>query len=249
VRAAVAFLTALGGARPPDATTFDWFPLVGAGLGLALGGLWWVATEAWPGPVAAAVVVVADLAITGMLHFDGLVDSADGLLPPLAPARRLEVMADPHVGAFGVATAAAVLLVRWASLAALRPGILLVAGLWCLSRTAMAIVARTQPYVRGEGGLAHSFAMTGAGTRARPSNAWPRVRGWLALGAGVALAGLLLGFWRPGPGAAAGGAALLAVVGLVLLARRRIGGYTGDVLGACGVVAESAGLIVAAAKW
>ena len=67
-------------------------------------------------------MVVADLGLTGLLHFDGLIDSADGLLPPLTQARRLEVMADPHAGAFGVAAAAAVLLVRWASLATLRPG-------------------------------------------------------------------------------------------------------------------------------
>jgi adenosylcobinamide-GDP ribazoletransferase len=241
MRAAVAFLTPFGGARPPDARTFDWFPLVGACLGLALGGLWWVATRAWTSPVAAAVVVVADLAITGLLHFDGLVDSADGLLPPLTPARRLEVMADPHVGAFGVVVAGAVLLVRWTSLMALRPGVLLVAGLWCLSRTAMAIVARTQPYVRGAGGLAHSFGVA--------SSEPLRLRQWLPLGAGLGLAGLLLGLWRVGPGAAAGGAALVSVAAVVLLARRRIGGYTGDVLGACGVLAESAGLLVAAARW
>jgi adenosylcobinamide-GDP ribazoletransferase len=239
MRAAMAFLTPFGGARPPTATTLDWFPLVGACLGLALGGLWWVTTRAWPSPVAAALVVVADLAVTGMLHFDGLIDSADGLLPPLAPARRLEVMADPHPGAFGVAAAAGILLLRWASLAALRPGILLVAGLWCLSRTGMAVVARTQPYVRGEEGLAHSF-----GVRGRRS-----LRQWLPLGAGVVLAGGLLGGWRVGPGSAAGGAAVLAGAAVVLLARRRIGGYTGDVLGACGVLAESAGLIVAAARW
>jgi adenosylcobinamide-GDP ribazoletransferase len=241
VRSAVAFLTPFGGARPPDAGTLDWFPLVGACLGLLLGGVWWVASRAWISPVAAAVVVVADLAITGLLHFDGLIDSADGLLPPLAPARRLEVMADPHVGAFGVVVAGAVLLVRWASLAALRPGILLVAGLWCLSRTAMAVVARTQPYVRGAGGLAHAFGVASP----RPSG----MRRWLPLGAGLALAAVLLGFWRIGAGAAAGGAAAVSVAAVVLFARRRIGGYTGDVLGACGVLAESAGLMVAAARW
>jgi adenosylcobinamide-GDP ribazoletransferase len=241
VRAAVAFLTPFGGARPPDAGTLDWFPLVGACLGLVLGGVWWVASRAWTGPVAAAVVVAADLVITGLLHFDGLIDSADGLLPPLAPARRLEVMADPHVGAFGVVVAAAVLLMRWASLATLHPGILLVAGLWCLSRTAMAVVARTQPYVRGAGGLAHAFGVASTGRSG--------MRQWLPLGAGLALVALLLGFWRVGPGAAAGGAAVVTVAAVVLLARRRIGGYTGDVLGACGVLAESVGLIVAAARW
>jgi adenosylcobinamide-GDP ribazoletransferase len=216
--------------------------LVGALIGLALGGWWWLATQAWGSQVAAALVVVADLGVTGVLHFDGLMDSADGLLPPLDPARRLEIMSDPRVGAFGVAAGAAVLLVRWASLAALRPGILLVAGLWCLSRTTMAVVARTQPYVRGEKGLAHLF---GAGSPGADRSG----RRLLPLGGGVVLAAVLLGLWRIGPGAAAGSAAVLAAGGIVLLARRRIGGYTGDVLGACGVLAESAGLVVAAAKW
>jgi adenosylcobinamide-GDP ribazoletransferase len=56
-------------------------------------------------------------------------------------------------------------------------------------------------------------------------------------------------WWRPAAGAAAGAAALVAAGAVVVLARRRLGGYTGDVLGACGVVAETAGLIVAAARW
>jgi len=55
-------------------------------------------------PLAAALVLVADLALTGMLHVDGLADAADGLLPHHRDtARRLEVMAAPNVGAFGVA--------------------------------------------------------------------------------------------------------------------------------------------------
>jgi adenosylcobinamide-GDP ribazoletransferase len=191
--------------------------------------------------MAAALVVVADLGITGMLHFDGLVDSADGLLPPLAPRRRLEVMADPAIGAFGVAVGATGVLVRWAALAALRPGILLLAGLWCLSRTIMAMVVRTQRYVRGDAGLARPFGAAESGRH--------RSRRLPALGLGTALAMALLAGWRVGPGLAAGGAALFAAAGVVILARRRIGGYTGDVLGACGVVAETAGLVVAAGRW
>jgi adenosylcobinamide-GDP ribazoletransferase len=242
MRAAVAFLTPFGRARPPGPTTLDWFPLVGALIGLALGGLWWLAAQAWGSQVAAALVVVGDLGMTGMLHFDGLMDSADGLLPPLDPGRRLEVMSDPRVGAFGVAAGGGVLLLRWASLASLRPGILLVAGLWCLSRTTMAVIARTQPYVRGEKGLARSFGVESPG-EGRSG------RRLLPLGGGVVVAAVLLGLWRLGPGAAAGSAAVLAAGGVVLLARWRIGGYTGDVLGACGVLAESAGLVVAAARW
>jgi adenosylcobinamide-GDP ribazoletransferase len=248
VRAAVAFLTPLGRSRPPGPTTYDWFPLVGALIGLTLGGWWWLAGQAWPAGVAAALVIVGDLAITGMLHFDGLLDSADGLLPPVERERRLAIMASPEIGAFGLAAGAAVLLARWSSLAALRPAVLLLAGLWCLSRTLMALIARTQTYAR-PAGLASAFTAVG-GVEARPPHrAVPATRHWLPLAGGLVLSVALLMLWRAAAGAAVAGAAVLAAAGVTALARRRLGGYTGDVLGACGVLAETAGLIVAAARW
>ncbi|MDQ4089145.1 MAG: adenosylcobinamide-GDP ribazoletransferase, partial [Actinomycetota bacterium] len=78
MRRALSFLTPLGGPVAPSPAALPWFPVVGAVLGLTLGGVWWLADRLWVAPVAAAVVVAADLALTGMLHFDGLVDSADG---------------------------------------------------------------------------------------------------------------------------------------------------------------------------
>jgi adenosylcobinamide-GDP ribazoletransferase len=234
LRAAVSFLTVLGGSRRPGPRTLDWFPAVGVVLGLGLGGLWWVLNRAWPAPLAAAIVVGADLALTGMLHFDGLVDSADGLLPPLARARRLEVMGDPRTGAFGLGAGVVLILLRWTALAAIRPGILLLAGLWCLSRTLMVVVARTRPYARPEGGLPDAFG---------GPNRWPVALTGLAAAAGLAAS------WRLGAGLAAVGSALVAGGSVVVLAERRLGGYTGDVLGAGAFVAETAGLMVAAARW
>jgi adenosylcobinamide-GDP ribazoletransferase len=178
--------------------------------------------------------VAADLGLTGMLHLDGVVDSADGLLPPLDRERRLEVMSAPDAGAFGVGAAAVLLILRWAALSAIRPGVLLLAGLWCLSRTLMVVVARTQPYARGSGGLADAF---------RGPFSWPVA----VVGCAVAVA--LTAGWRLVAGPAAAAAAAAAGMAVVLLARRRIGGYTGDVLGAGAFVAETAGLVVAAARW
>ena len=227
---ALAFLTPLGGAAPPSPDALAWFPVVGAGLGLALGAVWWLADHLWAAPVAAALVVVADLAVTGMLHLDGLVDAADGLLPPLEPGRRLEVMADPATGAFGVGAAVAVLLLRWASLAALAPSPALLAALWCASRLAMADFTRTVPYARAAG-LVRAFL----GRRGRP--VW-----------GIVLGAVLVGV---GGGDAVVGVAALAVASaaVVGLAVRRVGGFTGDVLGAAGMVGETAGLLAAAARW
>jgi adenosylcobinamide-GDP ribazoletransferase len=233
MRRALAFLTPLFGASEPRPQTLGWFPLVGAALGVALGALWWGAEWVWPAAVAAAIVVAADLAVTGLLHVDGLADTADGLLPHLDRARRLEVMATPDVGAFGVATVGAVLLLRWAALATTAPSPLLLGGLWCASRTAMVVTARTVPYAR-PGGLASSFL----GGRALPA---------AIIGGALAVS---LAFAGPGvPGAVAVGAVVVGAAGVVVLARRRIGGFTGDVLGASGMVGETAGLVVAAARW
>jgi adenosylcobinamide-GDP ribazoletransferase len=233
MRRALAFLTPLFGASEPRPETLTWFPFAGAALGLVLGVLWWGAERVWPAAVAAAIVVAADLALTGLLHVDGLADSADGLLPHLDRARRLEVMATPDVGAFGVATVGAVLLLRWAALATTVPSPLLLGGLWCASRTVMAVTARTVPYAR-PGGLASSFL----GGRVLPA---------AIVGGALAVA---LAFAGPGmPGAVAVGAVVVGAAGVVVLARRRIGGFTGDVLGASGMVGETAGLVVVAARW
>ena len=229
---ALAFLTPLGGTAAPSPAALGWFPVVGAGLGLALGVVWWLADRLLVAPVAAAVVVAVDLLLTGMLHFDGLVDSADGLLPPLERARRLEVMADPATGAFGVGVAVVVLLLRWASLATLAPAPALLGALWCASRLAMAGFARTVPYARGSG-LASAFLESGH--RGLPV-------------AGILL-GALLAAWGGGE-AVAGVAALgITAAAVVALSVRRIGGFTGDVLGAAGMVGETAGLLVAAGRW
>ncbi|MGH9226317.1 MAG: adenosylcobinamide-GDP ribazoletransferase, partial [Acidimicrobiales bacterium] len=95
VRRAVAFLTPVGGAAAPSPAAVSWFPVVGALIGGAVGAVWWGADAVWAPLVAAALAVAADLVLTGGLHADGLIDSADGLLPPLDRERRLDVMADP----------------------------------------------------------------------------------------------------------------------------------------------------------
>ena len=239
LRQALAFLTVAGGSSTPGPAALFWFPAVGALAGLAVGGVWWGADRLWPPAVAAALAVGADLLLTGMLHFDGLCDAADGLLPHLGRDRRLAVMAEPGVGAFAVGIAGLVLLFRWVALASLRPSLLLVAGLWAASRTWMAVAAVGVPYARSDGGLASAFLQDGG---RRP------VLVPVAI-AGMAAALLLAVVWRPGVGPLAIAAGTAAAAGVVTLAWRRLGGFTGDVLGAAGMVGETVGLLVACAKW
>ena len=238
MRAAIAFLTPLGGARPPSRRALYWFPVVGAVIGLALGGIWWGADRLWPPLVTAALVVAADLVITGLLHIDGLADSGDGLIAPMDRARRLDVMADPTTGAFGVATVAIVLVLRVAALTAITPAPLLLAAVWCASRTVMAVIARTLPYARTNG-LASAFL------GGRPL---PVALGGTLLASALAIAGG--GHLESRSVAVLAVGACLATGGLVAaLAHRRLGGFTGDVLGAAGVLGETVALLVLAARW
>ena len=232
LRQALAFLTPLGGAVAPTPAALAWFPVAGALLGGVLAVVWWAADRLWAPLGVAVVVVVADLALTGMLHLDGLADSADGLLPHLGAERRLAVMAAPDIGAFGATVLTTTLVLRVSALAALAPAPWLLVGLWCGSRSLMAAVAGRVPYAR-PGGLASPFL----GTRSSA----PVV----GLAAAVALPVL----WRPVAGPLAAVIGLGAGAAVVAVAVRRVGGFTGDVLGAAGVVTETVGLVVASARW
>lgn len=231
---ALAFLTVAGSGAAPDSRTMRWFPLAGALVGSVVGASWWLAAEAFPPLLAGAIVVAVDLAVTGLLHVDGLADSADGLLPHLDRDRRLAVMADPASGAYAVAAVAIVLLVRTVALGSRPVDVVLLVGLWCVSRSTMALVALTRPYAR-PGGLAESFL----GDRLAPRLA----------GLGIVVGGGLATFTDGRAGLAATVALLFGAVVVVALAQRQLGGFTGDVLGAMGMVGETLALVVAAARW
>lgn len=230
---ALAFLTVVGRATPPTPRALRWFPVVGAAIGATVGAVWWLSDQVFPALVAAVLTVGADLAITGLLHADGLADAADGLLPHAERDRRLDIMRTPGVGAFGVTVVAVVVAARVGAFASRPADIGLVAALWCGARAVAAVAPAWLPYARDEG-LASALL-------SRPATAL----GALALVPATALAVVTVG----APGAAAMGAAVLAGIGVLLLARRRLGGFTGDVLGAAIVVAETVGLVVAAARW
>lgn len=221
MRSALAFLTPLGGARPPSPAALPWFPVVGALLGVLVGVVWWAGTDIWSPAVGAALAVVADLALTGMLHMDGLADSADGLLPHhRSIERRLEVMSQPDVGAYGIAVTTGVLLVRFAALSSMHPRPLMCALVWGATRGVAAVVMTRVRYARAVG-LASAFGGATSGA--------------------VLLVTLVVALSVPSA------LALLAALAVVALGVRRVGGYTGDVLGAAIVIGETVGLLVAAA--
>ena len=212
------------------------WPLVGAGVAaLAAGsGSLGIALGFGPGVVAGIILVVQSLA-TGGLHEDGLADSADGLWGGRTRARRLEIMKDSRIGSYGVLALLLITLIRWSALTGLVAAgahwpALIAAG--ALSRAPMAALMWAMPNAR-QGGLSHSVGRPGIAT--------------VGIGAALAL-GIAL---------AAGGAAIalgmvlamaLPVAALALLARARIGGQTGDILGATQQLAEAAALSAAGAR-
>lgn len=215
-----------------------WYPAAGLVIGGLLVALDWGLGHLWPVGLSSALTLAAWVGLTGALHLDGWIDCCDGLLAPVPPERRLEILRDVHTGAFGVVGAALMLLVKYAALAALPatvrlPGLIVapVLGRWVLT---MAVLL--YPYARPGEGLGKK-ARTGVGG----------AQG--AVATAVLVAALGLAGWL-GLGWAA--AILPVVVGLVALAtaqwvRGRIGGLTGDAYGALCELAEVACLLTLAA--
>lgn len=249
MRSALGFLTVWPVSGRPDSRAALWFAPIGALVGLAVGTAWWAADQIWPALVAAILAVVVDAALTGMLHLDGLADSGDGLLPPMDREARLAAMSDPHVGAFGVVVVVSTLLLRTGAFASLTPDPILIAAVWAASRACMTVTLGTLPLARPEHSLASPFladGAAGAGDNPRTRRTTLRLggvaAGLTALVVVVAAEGVPSGL-AAAAGLVAGGSCV------VLLAHRRLGGFTGDVLGAAGVVGETCALLLAAARW
>lgn len=218
-------------ARAPalGATAWAW-PLAGAAVGLGQGAVLAVALAAdLPASVAALLAVTAGLVLTGGLHEDGLADLTDGLGGGDTPARRLEIMRDSRIGSHGAAALILALALRAAGFAALTGGaaVALPVAAAMLSRATLPALLVALPQARRDG----------LGAAARPGSSGRAT----AVGAAIALLAALLLLGPLGLAAALAAAAAATLTGA--LARRRLGGITGDVLGAAQVVAELAALV------
>jgi adenosylcobinamide-GDP ribazoletransferase len=235
---AVSFLTRVPvGTRVAEphelARLVPWFPVVGAVVGLAVAGLYAAQRALLPPLVAAAVAVAAGIAVTGAFHEDGLGDTADAFAGGRDREATLRILQDPRLGTFGVVAVAASLLLRVAAVAALAPASALAAlpAAHALSRAAAVGVMAAFPPAAGTGlGAAYARALTGR-------------QALLGIAAGLVLAAAPLGAWALPAAALTGVAALW----LGRLSRRRIGGVSGDVLGAVQQAGEVLTLLVAAA--
>jgi cobalamin 5'-phosphate synthase/cobalamin synthase len=231
--AGIAFLTRIPVGRLVSFDAADvaraagWFPLIGALLGLVYAGTAWLLRGRLPLAMVAILLVVLDAAITGALHFDGLADAADGFGGGKDRDDVLRIMRDHAIGSYGAtalillvalkATAYAVLLAstNWFYAVALTPA---------LGRWALVLLTGTLPYARSSlsvvSGMKRSATFLGTATAAVLIAATRYPRAWVAAAA-VCVVTFCFGYYS----------------------RRRIGGITGDVLGANLQLSESAALI------
>ena len=231
--AAVQALTRVPVAVPYDADglrrSVRYMPLAGLLVGVAAALAFTVAAAGLPKLVAAPLSLAATLLLTGGLHEDGLADSVDGLLGGRSRDDALRIMRDSRVGAFGVLGLLVVVGTKLACLATL-PGVAapLIAA-HAASRFYAVLPPAALPYARPDG-------MAGALVQPDVTD--------LAVAGLCGLAPLLLLGSRAMP------ALLLSAAvafGFGLYARRRLGGYTGDVLGATQQLTELSVLL--AASW
>ncbi len=232
LRIAFGLMTTLPVKLPEDWSAGDsgraavWYPLVG----LTIGSLTWLAwkgtTFLFPPLVTGIITLIIWVVLTGGLHLDGLADCCDGLFASVSPARRLEIMKDSHVGAFGVIGLILILFLKAAALTSLTNvssfGILLAASLarWCILPAGLLPLARPS-------GMGSDFA---AGFQ----------RSFIVWSAIIPLTfAILLGL----RGILSSVAGLGAAVLVLWLAKSRIGGVTGDVFGMVVEIVEATVLL------
>ena len=240
--AALSFLTIFPAPRSADlpqqviSNSRAWFPLVGLLIGVMLVGLEWLLDYAFPPYLTAALLVVFLVVINRSLHLDGLMDTCDGLFGGQTPERRREIMRDSSVGAFGVAGAVSVLLIKYGALVSLlsmnwpgKEGALLIFPV--VSRYAMVLQLMVYPYARTPG--------LGSPFHGRDARLYSAIAAIIAAVVAMVAGG-------------AGGVIILAGICLLALVLGRlvvgmIGGMTGDVYGATNELAEAGTLMAAVA--
>jgi adenosylcobinamide-GDP ribazoletransferase len=210
------------------------FPIAGLAIGIFVSLVWWAANAFLDPVLAAGIAIAAGLLLTGALHEDGLADCADGLGATHDRERVLEIMRDSTIGSYGALALLVSLGLRWAALGGF--------GIWegacaliiahCGSRAAMTLATGLSRYARPQG----------LGSQAADMPKQDMVlAGILAL-----LAALVFG-------AFAGALSLLAgyalAWGFLKYLENRIGGYTGDGLGAMQQLCEITVLLTLAGFW
>ena len=221
--------------RAPDLTaSVPWFPAVGALVGAAVGALAWSLHTPLGPLLAATVAVLAGVLLTGAFHEDGLADVADAFAGGWTREDRFRILKDPLHGSYGVAALCGSIVVRVAALGSVADPRAAAAGAvaaHAVGRTAAVGAMWLAPTARPDG-LGADYARS---LRAAPALA--------GVASGLAIVTAVTGWWA----APRVGAAAVAALTVAWLAVRKLGGVTGDVLGAVEQVVECVALVTVVA--
>ena len=213
-----------------------YFPLVGALVGLAAAIVILATTAVLPQPLPMVFGLATAIALTGAFHEDGLADAADGLGGGLTRERRLEIMKDSRIGTYGAVALITMFAVKASALLALGPIMMALALIpaHACARLATVIAIRLMSYAGDADAAKVKPLATGLNNRELV----------VAVVLGLVPCVLVLTPATFAAGLALGG---FAAVCVAYQAKRLIGGYTGDILGAIEQVFETGFLVAAAA--
>ncbi|MEO1303802.1 MAG: adenosylcobinamide-GDP ribazoletransferase [Pseudomonadota bacterium] len=204
------------------ANAIRYYPLVGGLVGGASAGVFLLADTVFPAALSVLFAMAAGLLITGAFHEDGLADTFDGIGGGLTRETALQIMKDSRLGTYGTLALITALAIKFAALIAIPQTLIPLAFIVAhgLSRLSSVLVIATSEYVRGEG-TAKPVAEAASATSLV-----------IALVSGALLIGLW-SIWLPLFALISGLVGLLIGHGLMrLFFERKLGGYTGDTLGA-----------------
>ncbi|HTX55308.1 MAG TPA: adenosylcobinamide-GDP ribazoletransferase [Candidatus Baltobacteraceae bacterium] len=235
--AAIRFLTVLPlpSADPEDAAVLGrsvrFFPVIGLLAGLVMVGLDAVLGAVLPAGPRNVLIVLAMVGVSGGLHLDGLADTADGFLSSRPRERVLEIMKDSRIGTMGVLAIVGALALKVSALASIPadrrwPALLLMP---LAGRTALVIAMNVLPYARPTG--------LGATFEAHKSR-WDAI--W-AIGI-LAMTGYAAAGWH---GLCAAAGTIIVTVVVALWSQSKIGGWTGDTVGAACELCETVPALLA----
>ncbi len=218
-------------------SSLPWFPAVGLALGFAMYGLallgGYMNDGGWP-QLTALVIVGAGAVVTGGIHLDGLADWADGLGGGRDKTRILEIMKDSSIGAFGVLALIFICAGKWIAIVKLigSGAALWIPAAYIVSRTIQVDLIVSLPYARKEGGTAGAFVEGG-----KPLH--------MAIALVAAFAMMIFLYGSSGAGVVVIGWIAARIFGH--RCRKRVGGVTGDLLGACSELVETGILLLGVA--
>lgn len=209
-----------------------WFPFVGGLIGLVLSSIIFL-FDFLPQPVIAALILVGSVVITGGIHLDGFADMCDGLYGFSNKERALEIMRDPHIGTMAAVGLAIVLILKFSILATLPKAIM---WKWLILMAAFArwsqvLSCFSSRYARQDG-------------KARYFIEYVRWRQLIIGGMFIAILFILL---LRGKGLILFIASLLPVILSINYIRNKVGGMTGDTIGAVNEIAETSVLLFGSA--